>query len=153
MTEFGKFVGGEQIVNKDNGNYIADIAVQEMPENQYLIIISDNYWNKTKFMFANMDPKDMFVINLAIDESDAEQAIPACLKIQQLGYMKFALIYETYIVEVNIDLEKENPVIYKRLVETPRIECTNVQSAVLNNKMYVSCCSDGWKLNVFDMQF
>ena len=104
-------------------------------------------------MFANMDPKDMFVINLAIDESDAEQAIPACLKIQQLGHMKFALIYETYIVEVNIDLEKENPVIYKMLVETPRIECTNVQSAVLNNKMYVSCCSDGWKLNVFDMQF
>ena len=27
MAEFGKFVSGEQIVNKDNGNYIADIQV------------------------------------------------------------------------------------------------------------------------------
>lgn len=67
--------------------------------------------------------------------------------------MRFALIYETYIVEVNIDLDKEQPIAYKRLTEIPRIESTNVQSAVLGDKLYVSCCSDGWKLNVFDMQF
>lgn len=65
--------------------------------------------------------------------------------------MRFALIYETYIVEVHIDLDKEQPIMYKRLTEVPRIEFTNVQSAVLNDKLYVSCCSDGWKLNVFDM--
>lgn len=152
MTEFGKFVSGEQIVNKDNGNYIADMQVNELPEDKYLIVVSDNYWNKTKFMLANMDPKDMFVINLGIDENDVEQAIPACLKIQPLGDMKFALIYEAYIVEVHINLDKENPIIYKKLVETPRIECTNVQSAVLNDRIYVACCSDGWKLNVFDAQ-
>ena len=65
--------------------------------------------------------------------------------------MKFALIYETYIVEVDVDLDKEQPIAYKRLIETPHIEFTNVQSALLDNKLYVSCCSDGWKLNVFDM--
>lgn len=32
MTEFGKFVAGEQIVNKDNGNYIVDVQVQEVSE-------------------------------------------------------------------------------------------------------------------------
>lgn len=46
-----------------------------------MIVVADNYWNKTKFMLASMDPKDTFVINLGIDENDVEQAIPACLKI------------------------------------------------------------------------
>ncbi|CAL6056739.1 Conserved_hypothetical protein [Hexamita inflata] len=143
FQNFQKIVKREQTTNKLNSNMIQDICTTQIDENNYLVIISEQYTTQTKFMLLNTT--DNCCINLLKIENEEPKKIPACLKIQKLGDNTFCLIYDRFLVKVKVDLDADNIVefLLKKDIGT-KINYTNVQSTIMGSDMLVSCFTDSW---------